>query len=34
MVRRILLGCGIASSVLYVVGDTIGPLWYPNYRYT
>jgi len=34
MVRKILLGCGIASSVLYVVSDVIGTLLYPGYSYT
>src|ERR671912_1225224 len=34
MLRKILLGCGIASSVLYVVSDAIGTLRYPGYRYT
>jgi hypothetical protein len=34
MIRKILLGCGIASSVLYVVSDAIGTLRYPGYRYT
>jgi Protein of unknown function (DUF998) len=33
MVRKILLGCGIVSSVLYVVSDVIGSLRYPGYRY-
>lgn len=34
MVRKILLGCGIASSVLYVATDVLGSLRYPGYRYT
>jgi len=34
MIRKILLGCGIASSVLYVVSDAIGTLRYPSYHYT
>jgi hypothetical protein len=34
MVRRILLGCGIASSVLYIAVDVLGTLRYPGYRYT
>jgi len=34
MVRKILLGCGIASSVLYVVSDVIGNLLYESYTYT
>jgi hypothetical membrane protein len=34
MVRKILLGCGIVSSVLYVVSDVVGSLRYPGYRYT
>ena len=34
MVRKILLGCGIVSSVLYVVTDVIGTLRYPGYSYT
>jgi hypothetical protein len=33
MVRKILLGCGIASSVWYVITDLIGTLRYPGYRY-
>jgi Protein of unknown function (DUF998) len=33
MVRKILLGCGIVSSVLYVVSDVIGSLRYPGYSY-
>ena len=34
MVRRILLGCGIVSSVLYIAVDVLGTLRYPGYRYT
>ena len=34
MVRKILLGCGIASSVLYIAVDLLGTLQYPGYRYT
>jgi hypothetical protein len=34
MVRRILLVCGVVSSVLYVMVDVLGPLRYPGYRYT
>jgi hypothetical protein len=34
MVRKILLGCGIVSSVLYVVSDVIGNLLYEGYSYT
>jgi hypothetical protein len=33
MVRKILLGCGIASSVLYVASDTLISWWDPNYSY-
>ena len=33
MLRKILLGCGIVSSVLYVVSDVIGALRYPGYSY-
>jgi hypothetical protein len=29
-----LLGCGIASSVLYIAADILGTLRYPGYRYT
>ncbi|QIN78452.1 DUF998 domain-containing protein [Rubrobacter marinus] len=32
-VRRILLGCGVASSVLYVAGDVLGTLRYEGYSY-
>jgi hypothetical protein len=34
MSRQFLLGCGIASSALYIVGDILGTLRYPGYRYT
>jgi Protein of unknown function (DUF998) len=34
MLRRILLVCGVVSSVLYVVVDVLGSLRYPGYRYT
>jgi Protein of unknown function (DUF998) len=33
MVRKILLGCGIASSVLYVASDILVSWWDPNYSY-
>jgi hypothetical protein len=33
MVRKILLGCGIVSSVLYVFTDVLGTLRYPGYSY-
>jgi hypothetical protein len=33
MMRKILLGCGIVSSVLYVLTDVLGSLRYPGYRY-
>jgi hypothetical protein len=33
MVRKILLGCGIVSSMWYVVTDVIGTLRYPGYSY-
>jgi Protein of unknown function (DUF998) len=33
MVRKILLICGMVSSVLYVVSDVIGALRYPGYSY-
>src|SRR5215213_5670970 len=33
MVRKILLGCGIVSSVWYVITDVIGTLRYPGYSY-
>jgi Protein of unknown function (DUF998) len=31
MVRKVLLGCGIASSALYVLMNIIAPLRYPGY---
>jgi cytochrome bd-type quinol oxidase subunit 2 len=34
MVRKILLTCGIVSSVLYITVDVLGSLRYPGYRYT
>jgi hypothetical protein len=34
MVRKILLGCGIVSSVLYVATDVLGTLLYEGYSYT
>jgi hypothetical membrane protein len=34
MLRKILLGCGIVSSVLYIISDVIGALRYPGYSYT
>ena len=33
MVRKILLGCGIVSSVLYIVTDLLGTLHYEGYNY-
>jgi len=33
MVRKILLGCGVVSSVLYVVTDVLGILRYEGYSY-
>ena len=33
MVRKILLGCGIASSVLYIASDILVSWWDPNYSY-
>jgi hypothetical protein len=33
MLRKILLGCGIASSVLYIVADILVSWWDPNYSY-
>jgi hypothetical protein len=33
MARKILLGCGIASSVLYVASDILISWWDPNYSY-
>ena len=34
MARKVLLGCGVVSSVLYVVSDVIGTLRYKGYSYT
>src|ERR687889_1629981 len=34
MLRKVLLACGIVSSVWYVVTDIIGTLRYPGYNYT
>ena len=34
MLRKVLLGCGIVSSVLYVVADVVASLRYEGYRYT
>jgi hypothetical protein len=34
MVRQVLLGCGIVSSVLYSAVDLLGTPRYPGYRYT
>ena len=34
MLRKILLGCGVVSSVLYVAVDVLGTLRYPGYSYT
>ena len=34
MIRKVLLCCGVASSVLYIVGDILASLRYPGYRYT
>jgi hypothetical protein len=34
MIRKILLGCGIVSSVRYVLTDVIVTLRYPGYSYT
>jgi hypothetical protein len=34
MVRKILLGCGVVTSVWYVITDVLGTLRYPGYRYT
>ena len=34
MLRKILLVCGVVSSVLYVVVDVLGSLGYPGYRLT
>ena len=33
MVRKILLGCGVVSSVLYAVTDVLGTLRYEGYSY-
>jgi hypothetical protein len=33
MWRKVLLGCGLVSSVLYVATDVLGALRYPGYRY-
>ena len=33
MLRKILLGCGVTSSVLYVVTDLLGSLRYPGYSW-
>jgi hypothetical protein len=33
MLRKILLGCGIASSALYVASDILLSWWDPNYSY-
>src|SRR5829696_3929661 len=33
MKRKILLICGVVSSVLYIVGDVLGTLRYPGYSY-
>ena len=33
MIRKILLGCGFVSSVLYIALDILGTLRYPGYRY-
>src|SRR5829696_8823448 len=33
MVRKILLGCGITSSALYVASDILVSWWDPNYSY-
>jgi Protein of unknown function (DUF998) len=33
MVRKIVLGCGIASSMLYVASDILVSWWDPNYSY-
>ena len=34
MTRRILLSCGLTSSVLYIAADVLGSLLYPGYRYS
>jgi hypothetical protein len=31
--RKVLLGCGIVSSILYMAVDILGSLRYPGYRY-
>jgi amino acid transporter len=33
MLRKILLGCGVISSVLYIAVDVLGSLRYPGYSY-
>jgi hypothetical protein len=33
MVRKILLGCGVVSSLLYIVSDVLGTLLYEGYSY-
>jgi hypothetical protein len=33
MLKKVLLGCGIASSVLYVAGDVLASLRYAGYSY-
>jgi hypothetical protein len=33
MIRKVLLGCGIVSSVLYVASDVVASLRYEGYRY-
>ncbi len=33
VVRKVLLSCGIVSSVLYIAVDVLGSLRYPGYRY-
>jgi hypothetical protein len=33
MLRKILLGCGIASSVLYIASDLLVSWWDPSYSY-
>src|SRR5919112_2304050 len=33
MVRKILLGCGVVSSALYIVTDVLGTLRYEGYSY-
>ena len=34
MVRKVLLICGVVSSVLYIAVDVLGTVRYPGYRYT